>query len=386
MQKAETVLGIIEQKAQCLDYTFPRLYRNLYNPDFYLKAAAKRNLTVTADEIEAAVAALRCHREPQSQKMALLLKDVLSELLAAVYQPILKNKNNLGTALYRLKTGFRDVHWIIKGNLEECLADLSLEALKAVLQKRIDDNRFIELIWRQIRDNIKSQLGKTAVEIYLHQLDIWLESQADCCLRLGEEFVIGLESISRTGAEQFLEQLEDFLESKLYLPAAAQHISLIDWTDSEHFYFYGYQISLDEQNIKIKIPTQVIYDQLKPFTSRGKGVHRGYLIHLDPAEIVRIYARELRTLYQRYCYADNIAYQMRKFHYYHRSSLIKTLAAKLKLSCAQVVKRYSLDGTIGVTANGQAVKYCDFSFARKRLTGEPYAGKPARTVRRGKLK
>jgi hypothetical protein len=39
MQKAEVVLSILSQKAtQKKEYVFDRLYRNLFNPDFYLLA------------------------------------------------------------------------------------------------------------------------------------------------------------------------------------------------------------------------------------------------------------------------------------------------------------------------------------------------------------
>ena len=39
MQKAEIVLSLLSQKsAQSKEYVFDRLYRNLFNPDFYLLA------------------------------------------------------------------------------------------------------------------------------------------------------------------------------------------------------------------------------------------------------------------------------------------------------------------------------------------------------------
>src|SRR5437868_6264818 len=39
MQKAEVILSILSQKsAQNKEYVFDRLYRNLFNPDFYLLA------------------------------------------------------------------------------------------------------------------------------------------------------------------------------------------------------------------------------------------------------------------------------------------------------------------------------------------------------------
>jgi retron-type reverse transcriptase len=56
MQKAELVLANLRQKSKRKeDYLFTRLYRNLFNPDFYLNAYAKLapkegNMTRGTDE------------------------------------------------------------------------------------------------------------------------------------------------------------------------------------------------------------------------------------------------------------------------------------------------------------------------------------------------
>src|SRR5690349_21727703 len=55
MQKAEVILSILSQKsAQDKEYVFDRLYRNLFNPDFYLLAynniyANEGNMTAGTD-------------------------------------------------------------------------------------------------------------------------------------------------------------------------------------------------------------------------------------------------------------------------------------------------------------------------------------------------
>ena len=386
MQRAETVLGIIEQHAQSLDYTFKRLYRNLYNPDFYFRTADQLHLAITADEIDAAVRELRNQRLPQGNKLIKIIESMVCELLTAVYKPFFEKKLDLGSSLYRLKTEFKDVNWVISGSLESGFRELDMKSFQAGFQDRIDDNRLIELIYRLVKDRVRAPLYWTALEIDLNQVDQWFEGQDSCYVRFGAEIAVGIKDLSREAAEGFWEGLSTYISGKLGCSFSSQEFLLTSWTNSAHFNFFGYEISLSDHNIRVKVPTQVINDRLKPFRSGTKAVHRGYLMNLDAAEIIRVYSKEIRSLYNRYCYADNIAYQLRKFHYYHRQSLVKTLAAKLKLSAAQVVKRYSLDGTIGVWDDGKAVKYCDFSFARKRLTGEPYAGKPARTVRRGKLK
>ena len=46
--------------------------------------------------------------------------------------------------------------------------------------------------------------------------------------------------------------------------------------------------------------------------------------------------------------ADNVANQMNKFKHYHRTSLAKTLAVKMRMSVAQVRQKYEVDGTIGI--------------------------------------
>src|SRR4051812_44001434 len=55
MQKAEVILSLLSRKAACNNgYVFDRLYRNLFNPDFYLLAysniyANEGNMTVGTD-------------------------------------------------------------------------------------------------------------------------------------------------------------------------------------------------------------------------------------------------------------------------------------------------------------------------------------------------
>ena len=56
MQKAETVLSILREKSEEREsYTFNRLYRNLFNKDFFLRAyatiyAKEGNMTPGTDE------------------------------------------------------------------------------------------------------------------------------------------------------------------------------------------------------------------------------------------------------------------------------------------------------------------------------------------------
>jgi hypothetical protein len=54
--------------------------------------------------------------------------------------------------------------------------------------------------------------------------------------------------------------------------------------------------------------------------------------------------------------ADNVANQMNRFKHYHRTSLAKTIAAKMQMSVAQVRKKYEVDGTIGIVIKREASK------------------------------
>ncbi len=160
MQNAEVVLTMLSQQSnQNSAFVFDRLYRNLFNPDFYMLAysniyAKEGNMTEGIDgktidgfntkKVEEIISLLRQERYyPKPVRRAYipkkngklrplgiptfwdkLVQEVLRLLLQAVYEPIFKDtshgfrpQRSCHTALVQLKTTGKGTNWVIEGDI-----------------------------------------------------------------------------------------------------------------------------------------------------------------------------------------------------------------------------------------------------------------------------
>lgn len=163
MRNPIAVLKSLEEKANQKGYVFERLYRNLYNPEFYLLAyqniaKSQGSMTegtdgmtlddMTVGRIERIIASLKDHSyqpNPARRKYIpkksnpsktrplgipstddKLVQEVVRMLLEAIYEPTFSRyshgfrpKRSCHTALSEIKTTFSGVQWVIvKANLK----------------------------------------------------------------------------------------------------------------------------------------------------------------------------------------------------------------------------------------------------------------------------
>lgn len=194
MQKANVILSMVNQKSRCdKDFKFTRIYRNLFNADFYLSAYAKiyakqGNMTQGVDgktidgfnmnTVENLITLLRDERyypkpvrrtyipKKDGKKRPLgipcfedkLLQEVVRQILEAIYEPLF-SENSHGfrpnksphTALERVQIKCKSAAWMIEGDITKCFESVDHEILLGILSKKIDDGRFIELIRRFLK-------------------------------------------------------------------------------------------------------------------------------------------------------------------------------------------------------------------------------------------
>lgn len=194
MQKAKILLSILNQKSKNdKNYVFERVYRNLFNPDFFFEAYAKiyakeGNMTKGIDEktidgfnIEIIKNLIKNLKEEKyypkpvkrtyipkknGKKRALgiptfndkLLQEVIRQILEAIYEPTFDN-NSHGfrpnrsphTALVQIKKEFKGANWIIEGDITKCFDNINHDILLEILSRKIKDGRFIELIRRYLK-------------------------------------------------------------------------------------------------------------------------------------------------------------------------------------------------------------------------------------------
>ncbi len=190
-------------------------------------------------------------------------------------------------------------------------------------------------------------------------------------VRYADDFVIGVIG-SKELTEQIKKEVAEFLTTELKLTLSEEKTLITNFKNPVKF--LGYEMYIHDSNTylvkksngrisravngipRLMVPREAITKKLEKFTRNGKAVHRKELTNLDIAEIISIYASEVRGLYNYYRMADNVANQMNRFKHYHRTSLAKTIAVKMRMSVAKVRQKYEVDGTIGVVIKREAPK------------------------------
>jgi len=234
MRNPITVLKSLTEKAKEKNYKFQRLYRNLYNPEFYYLAhrniyANKGSMTPGVDgttidgmsdsRIERIIASLKdgsykpnpARREyipkkgNSKKKRPLgipsgndkLVQEVVRMILESIFEEGFSNrshgfrpKRSCHTALKQIHDTFTGTHWFVEGDIEACFDSFNHHVLIDLLRERIDDEPFINLMWKFLKagymeqweyrgsyDGVPQGSGISPIlsNIYLHELDKFME-------------------------------------------------------------------------------------------------------------------------------------------------------------------------------------------------------------------
>jgi group II intron reverse transcriptase/maturase len=193
MQMAKVILGILETTSrEKKGFKFDRIYRNFFNPDFYLTAygnihAKEGNMTegtdgttvdgFSMDKINKVIATLKSEtyyfkpaRRTYIPKkkggkrplgipsfMDKVVQENARAILQAIYEPSF-SKNSHGfrpdkschTALKQIKREWTGVKWVIEGDIKGFFDNIDHVRMLQILSEKIEDGRFIELIRRML--------------------------------------------------------------------------------------------------------------------------------------------------------------------------------------------------------------------------------------------
>lgn len=231
MRNPINVLKSLEEKATVTDYKYKRLYRNLYNPDFYMLAYAnlaksQGSMTAGVDgetldnmsipRINRIIESLRDKSyEPKPAKRKYipkkngklrplgimstddkLVQEVVRMILEAIYEPTFSNhshgfraRKSVHTALIQVKKSFTGVSWVVEGDIKACFDNFDHHVLVNLLRRRIADEAFINLIWKFLKAGYMEQwefnctysgtpqgsgISPICANIYLGELDSFL--------------------------------------------------------------------------------------------------------------------------------------------------------------------------------------------------------------------
>jgi group II intron reverse transcriptase/maturase len=193
MRNPIIVLNSLSSRAKDKEYRFERLYRNLYNPEFFLKAygniyAKEGNMTagtdgktidgMSLDRINRIIESLRnqSYKPAPAKRVYIpksnggkrplgvpsfedkLVQEVVRNLLEEIYEPIFSNnshgfrpKRSCHTALLQCKNTFHHTKWFVEGDIKGFFDNIDHSILINLLRKRIKDEKFINLIWKFLK-------------------------------------------------------------------------------------------------------------------------------------------------------------------------------------------------------------------------------------------
>ena len=234
MRNPIAVLKSLTEKSKDPTYRFQRLYRNLYNPDFYYLAhkniyANKGSMTAGVDgitmdnmsdsRIEKIISSLKDYsyqpkparreyiakKNNSKKKRPLgipsgddkLVQEVVRIILESIFEPNFSKsshgfrpKKSCHTALKQIHDTFTGAHWFVEGDIEACFDSFDHHVLIELLRKRIDDEAFIALMWKFLKAGYMEQwkyyktycgtpqgsgISPILANIYLDGLDKYME-------------------------------------------------------------------------------------------------------------------------------------------------------------------------------------------------------------------
>lgn len=300
MQRAEVILSLLSRKARRDEsFIFRRLYRNFFNPDFYLNAwiqireqrgqepARLSNPSMDGwmpDRVKPLIRQMRagtyhprslckkqdrCDEVPPFEDRWIL--EVLRQILEAIYEPIFLDSSHgfrpgrsHQTALHMIRTSCQAANWVVEGEIKGILQRVDPQLLISLLARRIDDGRFLDLLNRFIRAGYLKcgriplyapvpfhggDIHSLLVNIYLHELDRFMKERSLSATDAGERviylryagrFIICM-SGGKVMAQSIQEDIQTFLQSSLHLALNGDEIRITHLAKNR-VRFLGYEI------------------------------------------------------------------------------------------------------------------------------------------------
>lgn len=218
-------------------YQHQRLYRNLYNKEFFFDAysniyAKQGNMTKGTDgktidgmsiqRIESLIEELKdesyqpnpsnriyIDKKGSTNKRPLgipsvddkLVQEVLRNILEAIYEPVFTDTSHgfranksCHSALKQIQTNFTGVKWFVEGDIKGFFDNIDHHILINLLRKRIKDEKFINLIWKFLKAGYLEEwkfhntfsgtpqggiISPILSNIYLNELDMYMKRYAE---------------------------------------------------------------------------------------------------------------------------------------------------------------------------------------------------------------
>ncbi len=193
MRSPKIILENLQRHSNEDNYKYERLYRNLYNPEFYLQAyqniyANKGAMTsgidgmtldgFGKDVVDNLISQIKNHTyQPNPVKRVYipkkngkkrplgisssadkLVQEVIRMILESIYEPTFSKRSHgfrhdksCHTALQQIQSTFTGVKWFVEGDIKGYFDNIDHHILVNILRERIKDEAFIEIIWKFLK-------------------------------------------------------------------------------------------------------------------------------------------------------------------------------------------------------------------------------------------
>lgn len=233
MREPVKVLKSLSEKACDKEYKFRRLYRNLYNPEFYFLAyknisKSQGSMTAGVDgktldgmseaRINELIQSLKdfsyqpnparrvyIAKKNSTKKRPLgipstedkLIQEVVKMILESIYEPVFSKASHgfragrsCHTALQQIQNQFTGVTWFVEGDIHACFDSFDHHVMVDMLRERIEDENFLALIWKMLNAGYMEQwefyksysgtpqgsgVSPVLANIYLNKMDEFAE-------------------------------------------------------------------------------------------------------------------------------------------------------------------------------------------------------------------
>lgn len=232
MRNPEIILNHLVKNTSKKDYKFQRLYRNLFNKEFYITAYSRlapktgnmtkgtSNNTIdgfSLQKIDDLIEQMKTEKyqprparrvyipKSNGKKRPLgipnfydkLVQEVIRMILESIYEKAFSKSSHgfrpnksCHTALAEIKCNFMGSKWFIEGDIHAFFDNINHHILIKLLRKKIDDERFIRLIWKFLRAGYAEEwvfhktysgcpqggiVSPILSNIYLNELDKYME-------------------------------------------------------------------------------------------------------------------------------------------------------------------------------------------------------------------
>ena len=193
LRNPNDVLNSLGNKATSENYQYERIYRNLYNQNFYLLAYQKiynnkGSMTKGIDgqsldgmgmeRINKIIERLKNHtyqpnpvrrkyipkKNGKTRPLGIpsaddkLVQEVVRMILESIYEPTFSRqshgfrpKKSCHTALEQIQWNYTGVKWFVEGDIKGCFDNIDQHILMGILRRKIRDEYFLGLIWKFLR-------------------------------------------------------------------------------------------------------------------------------------------------------------------------------------------------------------------------------------------